>query len=258
MLRLRRRDGTGDVVVRQWSGGEPWQAGMVRREAAGLTALADSGLPMPRLLAADPDGTQTTRPTSLTTFVGGAVDLTPADLRDWVGQLARMLARIHAAAAPALQPCSVWAPDRSRPWLTDPGLATEAAALAERPPAADDLVLSHGDYQHFNVLWRDGTLANVVDWTGVGLASRGFDVGHCRLNLAVLFSAEAAMQFLDDYEAASGVRVDPAVDVQRLLCFDDEWPRFIPLQVVGRRPVDGPGMAGRVQETIIRTLRRIN
>lgn len=34
------------------------------------------------------------------------------------------------------------------------------------------------------------------------------------------------------------------------------WPRFIPLQVDGRAPVDGPGMAGRVRETIHRTLDR--
>lgn len=257
MLHLRRADGGADVVVRQWSGEREWEADRVRGEAAGLSALAGSGLPLPRFIAADPEGAATGRPTTLTSFVDGEVELTPDDLPDWVRQLARMLATIHATPLPHLEHCRLWFPDSERNWLTDRTVATEALDLAARSPAVDDLVLSHGDYQHFNVLWRDGRLTNVVDWTGVGLATRGFDVGHCRLNLAVLFSPDAAMQFLDDYEAAAGVRVDPAPDLQRLLCFDDNWPEFIPLQVAGRRPVDGPGMAARVQDTITRTLHRV-
>ena len=61
---------------------------------------------------------------------------------------------------------------------------------------------------------------------------------------------------LEDYEQIAGRRVDPAADLQRLLNFGPNWPEFIPLQVAGRAPVDGPGMATRVRETIMRTLRR--
>lgn len=258
MLHLRREDGGADVVVRRWSGDDAEQPELVRREAAGLRALAGSDLPLPALLAADPDGTESGRPSTVTTFLPGAVDLTPTDLRRWVRKLAAMLVRIHATPAPPLGPCELWASSDLH-WLdgeVDPGIGREARELAAHPPDPARAVLSHGDYQHFNVLWRDGEVSAVVDWPTVGLADRGLDVGHCRLNLAVLFSAEAAMWFLDDYEQLAGTTVDPGADLQRLLNFGPNWPEFIPLQVGGRAPVDGPGMAGRVRETIRRTLGR--
>lgn len=258
MLHLRRADGGADVVLRRWSGDDAEQPELVRREAAGLRALAGTGLPLPSLLAADPDGTDSGRPSTVTTFLPGAVDLTPTDLRGWVRQLAGMLVRIHETPAPPLGPCELWA-SSSLHWLDgegDPGIGPAAREIAARSPGPARAVLSHGDYQHFNVLWRDGRVSAVVDWPTVGLADRGLDVGHCRLNLAVLFSTDAAMWFLDDYEQLAGTPVDPGADLQRLLNFGPNWPEFIPLQVGGRAPVDGPGMAGRVRETIRRTLQR--
>jgi len=258
MLHLRRTDGGADVVVRRWSGDDAEQPALVRREAAGLRALAGSDLPLPALLAADPDGTGSGRPSTVTTFLPGAVDLAPSDLRGWVRHLAGTLVRIHGTSAPPLGPCELWA-SSDLGWLdgeADAGSGREARELAAHAPDPARAVLSHGDYQHFNVLWRGGEVSAVVDWPTVGLADRGLDVGHCRLNLAVLFSAEAAMWFLDDYEQIAGTTVDPGADLQRLLNFGPNWPEFIPLQVGGRAPVDGPGMAGRVRETIRRTLQR--
>ena len=258
MLHLRRTDGGADVVTRRWSGDDAEQPELVRREAAGLRALAGTDLPLPALLAADPDGTDSGRPSTVTTFLPGAVDLTPTDLRGWVRHLAGTLVRIHETPAPPLGPCELWA-SSDLGWLdgeADAGSGREARELAAHAPDPARAVLSHGDYQHFNVLWRGGEVSAVVDWPTVGLADRGLDVGHCRLNLAVLFSAEAAMWFLDDYEQIAGTAVDPGADLQRLLNFGPNWPEFIPLQVGGRVPVDGPGMAGRVRETIRRTLGR--
>ena len=256
MLHLRPTDGAPDVVVRRWSGDDPEQAELVRREAAGLRALAGADLPLPTLLAADPDGAESGRPSSVTTFLPGAVDLAPTDLRTWVRHLAGMLVRIHGTPAPPLGRCALWA-SSNLGWLgADAGWVREARRLAAGTPDPAHAVLSHGDFQHFNVLWRGGRISAVVDWPTVGLADRGLDVGHCRLNLAVLFTAEAAMWFLDDYEQLSGVTVDPGADLQRLLNFGPNWPEFVPLQVDGRTAVDGPGMAGRVRETIRRTLQR--
>lgn len=256
MLHLRRVDGGADIVVRRWSGDDPYETERVRTEAAGLTALAETDLPVPRLIAADPDGAASGRPTTVTTFLDGAVDLTPTDPRDWVRRQAEMLVDIHRTAVPDLGRCDVWSRDDGAPWLADADLADAAITLAGRPPDPRLQVFAHGDYQHFNLLWQRGRLSAVVDWPSVGLADRGVDVGHCRLNLAVLYSAELAMQFLDDYEELAGVVVDPATDVQQLLCFGKEWPEFIPHQVADRRPVDGAGMAARVRETVVRTLRR--
>ncbi|WP_152351357.1 phosphotransferase family protein [Brachybacterium subflavum] len=261
MLQLRRADGGGDLVVRRWRGVGAEEQDRVRREVEGLGALAVSGLPIPRLLAADPDGSSSSLPSTVTTFLPGRVELDPPDLREWVRRLAEMLVRIHAAAPPALEPCE-YLPYEQHPWLDalgDSGLAAAAHALASQPSDPSARVLTHGDYQHFNVLWEDREhprIRAVVDWPTAGLADRGFDVGHCRLNLAVLFSADAAAWFLEDYEKLAGVRVDPARDMEQLLGFSDQWQQFIPLQVAGRQVVDGPGMSRRVREAIGRTLDR--
>ena len=137
------------------------------------------------------------------------------------------------------------------PWTGWPtaGLR-DAAREAASGPLVDEEVLVHGDYQHFNVLWSDGRLSGVVDWPNGATGNRGSDVGHCRLNLAVLFDAETAADYLTMYERAAGVRVDRRADLRALLCFDLEWQRFIPRQVAGRAPLDLAGMPGRVAAAV--------
>ena len=126
----------------------------------------------------------------------------------------------------------------------------DAAREAASGPLVEEEALVHGDYQHFNVLWHEGRLSGVVDWPNAATGNRGSDVGHCRLNLAVLFDAATAGDYLVRYERAAGVPVDRRADLRALLCFDLEWQRFIPLQVAGRAPLDVPGMPGRVAATI--------
>src|SRR5438046_2940923 len=74
-----------------------------------------------------------------------------------------------------------------------------AAALvgAARAPACACFV--HRDYQHFNLLWSDERLTGVLDWVEAGTGPRELDVGHCRLNLTILFSADVAERFLAIY-----------------------------------------------------------
>ncbi len=134
-------------------------------------------------------------------------------------------------------------------WLADSGLR-EVAREAASGPLGDEEVLVHGDYQHFNVLWCDGRLTGVVNWPNAATGNRGSDVGHCMLNLAVLFDAGVAGEYLAMYERAAGVRVDRRADLRALLCFDHEWQRFIPRQVAGRAPLDVAGMPGRVAAAI--------
>ena len=127
--------------------------------------------------------------------------------------------------------------------------------LAAEPPATEPVFI-HGDYQHFNVLWSRGRLSALVDWNSARVASPDVDVGHCRLNLAVLFSPQVAENFRRAYEAEAGRRVELWWAVNQLLGYGDSWPSFIPVQVAGRAPVDVRGMTGRIEELLAIDLAR--
>ncbi|WP_353952017.1 aminoglycoside phosphotransferase family protein [Knoellia sp. S7-12] len=253
--------GVEDVVLRRWPG-ENWAQGLVAREASALAAVRGR-VPAPHLIAMDEDGTETGVRCSLTSALTGQPDLAPADMHSWLSQLATTQAAIHAVPDHPPTRWDGWYDDgavtslpdrhgaRHRPldWLADHGLR-EAARDAASGPLVDERVLVHGDYQHFNVLWCDGQLSGVVDWPNAGTGNRGSDVGHCRLNLAVLFGTRTAADYLASYERVAGVRVDRRADLRALLCFDREWLRFIPRQVAGRASLDLAGMTGRVAAVI--------
>ena len=115
----------------------------------------------------------------------------------------------------------------------------------------------HGDFQHFNFLWTRGRLTGVVDWGAASTEPPSADVGHCRLNLAVLFGADRAERFRLAYQAEAGRSVDPWWDLHALAAYGDAWRRFIPVQVNGRVPVDTGGMTARVEEVLAAALRRL-
>ena len=229
--------GLKDVVLRRWPG-EDWAEGLVAREASALAAVRGRGVPAPQLLAMDEDGGETGVRCTLTSALTGQPDLSPADMQSWLGQLATTQAAIHAVPDHPQTRWDGWY-DEGAPldWLVDRGLR-DAAREAASGPLVEEKVLVHGDYQHFNVLWCDGRLSGVVDWPNAATGNRGSDVGHCRLNLAVLFDTRTAGDYLVMYERAAGVRVDRRADLRALLCFDLGWQRFIPRQVGGRAPLD--------------------
>ncbi|WP_157631854.1 phosphotransferase family protein [Catelliglobosispora koreensis] len=241
--------GLKDVVLRRWRG-EDWTHGLVTREAAGLAAIRGHGVPAPELIAMDEDGSETGVRCILTSALAGQPDLAPADMRSWLSQLAITQVAIHAVPSHPQAHFNGWYDDRAPlDWLADPGLRNAAREAASAPPVTES-VLVHGDYQHFNVLWRDGRLSGVVDWPNAATGNRGSDVGHCRLNLAVLFNADTAAEYLALYEQFARTRIDRHADLRALLRFDLEWQRFIPRQVAGRAPLDLPGMPGRVAAAV--------
>ncbi|MFC0673743.1 phosphotransferase family protein [Brachybacterium hainanense] len=249
------------VVLRRWPSGDAWQQDASRREALALSRLAGTGVPAPALLASDPQGRATGRPSTLMSLLPGDVVLDPADRGAWVRAMADQLARIHAL------PCGPDVPSSSahdhlgdpwrRAWLAGfpAGARALELALAVRDPAAP--VLCHGDYQHFNLLWQDGAICGVVDWTMAGSGDPGRDLGHCMLNLAVLHEAADALALRARYEELADRSVDIGWLLWELIGFSPDWEEFIPVQVHGRAPLDVPGMRGRVEEVITALVRGI-
>jgi aminoglycoside phosphotransferase (APT) family kinase protein len=260
-LSLRLPGGTSTQVVLKRFTDPDWgdAQGIVRNEAAALAAVEASVVPAPRLLGASPEGADTEGvPSLLMTRAPGRVWLTSHDLDAWIRQLATLLPSLHAGAADAwtrqprdLDALTVPASAR-RPEVWT---AAKSVIATARPPG--DAVFVHGDYQHFNVLWSRGRLSALVDWGSSRIAPPDLDVGHCRLNLAVLYSAEVAERFRHVYESEAVRRVEPWWDLHQLLAYSDSWQDFIPVQVAGRAPVDVRGMTGRVEELMAMALARL-
>jgi aminoglycoside/choline kinase family phosphotransferase len=170
-----------------------------------------------------------------------------------------MLARIHALALD-VKPFESWLdcsqlsppPDASRPTVW-----RDAIALLAEGRASTRTCFLHRDYQHFNMLWSNERMTGVVDWSEACVGPPEVDVGHCRLNLSLLFSAEMADRFRGMYEAESGHRVDAWWDVHALLSYGPDFKQFLPIQIDGRAPLDIDGMTGRIEEVLARSLRQL-
>src|SRR5262249_4531970 len=154
----------------------------VEREAGILRQAAAAGLPAPRPLAVSAAGTEAGgHPALLMTRVPGQADLAPADPGRWLGQMADMAARIHEAAI-TVPPCGRQDGD----WrfavpasASRPGLWRALERVVREPAPPWQPRFTHGDFQHFNLLWSRGRLTGVVDWGSAESGPSDMDVGHC-------------------------------------------------------------------------------
>ena len=260
-LTVARNGRRSRYVLRSWpadSEHKDWIQRAVASEAAILTAIERSDVPAPHLVAVTDDAA-IGGPALLMTRLPGRVFLMPRDREYWLRQMARMLARIHHLDAIG-PPFESWL-DAGR--LTPPADASrgdiwrEAFALVAEPRDATRTCFIHRDFQHFNLLWSRERLTGVVDWGGAGMGPPDIDVGHCRLNLALLFSAQDAERFRELYEVEAGRRVDPYWDVHALLSYGPDWKHFLPLQIDGRAPLEVDAMTRRMEEVLTLALGRV-
>lgn len=188
------------IVVRQFPAGDSGAA----REAQALQMLDGLGGLAPTLLGSDLTGRWSECPTTLISWLDGQADITPSDPDPWAAQLGRALARVHAAPRDRLSDLpSVF--DRSggsREVVAGPAARAIRSSWPQITASPD--VLTHSDYWSGNVVWRNGVLTGVVDWSGAALGPRGFDVGWCRLDLYLLFGERIADVFLAAYENVLG------------------------------------------------------
>jgi aminoglycoside phosphotransferase (APT) family kinase protein len=188
------------VVIRQFPAGDP--AGAYEKHV--LDVLDGLGGLAPRVLGSDLAGRWSECPTTIITWLDGEADITPSDPEAWATQLGRALAHVHAAPSDLLSalPSVFEQTNRSREALEGP--AAEGIRSSWPRITASPDVLTHSDYWSGNVVWRDGVLTGIVDWSGTSRGPRGFDVGWCRLDLYLLFDEQVADVFLTAYEDTVG------------------------------------------------------
>ncbi len=256
-LRVDQRGRRRSVVLRRFENVDG--AERVTQEAVALERLSGAGLPTPELLGADDGRHSGGRPALLMSRVPGRIELAHSDSDRWLRQMAATAAVIHdlPIAASAFE---AWF-DPDQPSVprsaTRPKLWRSAFdVLSEQPPTVPSVFI-HRDFQHFNMLWSRGRLSGVVDWIDSSSGPSEIDVGHCRLNLAVLYGSDTAEGFRRAYEAETGRAVEPWWDLHAAASYGDAWLEFIPIQVDKRVPVHLAGMTSRVEQLIAATMHRL-
>jgi aminoglycoside phosphotransferase (APT) family kinase protein len=227
-------------------------------EVAALELAAAHGLPVPRVLAADLDGTVAEgRLAVLTTTVRGSSSVTgppaPARFRA-LGALAAAIAAVPAPppspvlprrerSIPGVDFAALRRAEPARPLL----LAAEETVADARPPERPP-VFVHGDLWQGNTLWEGDTLTGVVDWDCAGSGAAGIDLGSLRCDAWMAAGPQAAAAVLAGYEEAAGRPADDVAywDVAAALCTPPTIGWFTDaIRDQGRTDLDQPTLLAR-------------
>jgi aminoglycoside phosphotransferase (APT) family kinase protein len=189
--RLRLAD--GESLVLRWSDPEIWGAtgkDHVRREAMACELLATSTVPVPRLIAIDPDGATAGGPASLMGWQPGRTRhdrLSPAA----VTALAELTVAVHSTPVPAEQrppefsyrgPAAPEVPS----WSRRPELWRRAIEFRRAGTPATPYGWLHRDFHLGNLLWQGDTITGLIDWTDACWGPPDLDVAHLCSDLAML------------------------------------------------------------------------
>ena len=200
---LRTQRPSRDMVLRRFPPGDNAAA----FEARVLEALKGLDGWAPQLVDVDPGGRRFGEPAILITRLPGRADITPACPDIAAAQLGRALARIHDVPLSGLTGLRDGMAATATSSAFDAGPAAPILAAHGHRLADQPQVLTHYDFWSGNVLWQEGALTGIVDWSGASRAPRGFDVSWCRLDLVLLHGPGTAEVFLTAYQEAAGEEV---------------------------------------------------
>jgi aminoglycoside phosphotransferase (APT) family kinase protein len=239
-------------VRRDWLAREP---DLAAREASVLRRVDGMSLPTPRLLAVDSEAGHCDVPAVLSERLPGQIRVEALLPDEYFSAMAVLLPPIHAVETdPAFE--------RSRPYFTyadlaslqpaswshDPASWTRVIEEAQRAEPATARTFIHRDFHPGNLLWQRGRVSGVVDWVNASYGPPGIDLGHCRVNCAILFGVEGADRFLSAYlEQPEAVEYEPHWDCRTLVEALGEFA-FEPTQWhdVGRTELDHAAIAARL------------
>lgn len=204
LYEVKTEDST--MVLRQVDN-EEWlleEPDLVKHEAVSLRKASDSGLPAPALIVSDETGELSGLPSILMTKVEGKVELLPDDFNKWTDGLAKILVQIHQVKANDFKwkyaPYTKRADVKFPEWTKKPDVWQSAFERFHGTEPEFRETFIHRDFHPANVLWTNKEVSGIVDWPNACRGPAGIDVGHCRVNLALLHSVEVADLFLQAYQ----------------------------------------------------------
>lgn len=236
-----------------------------------LRLLAQLGVAAPRPVWADFEGAFFGTQALVMTRLPGRTVLLPRDRDAWLRELGASLARLHRTRLDGVDVSFLRGPEdslrerfasaqREEAGADGLGARLQAALRAWQPRLRRmQPVLCHTDFWPGNTLWLRGRVTAIVDWDEARLCYPGFDVGYCRMDLALQHGQGVADIFLRAYEATAGMRV-PQLHVWDLLGASPALPdveRWLPgYHELGRRDMTPAIMRERLAAFIEDALSR--
>lgn len=194
--------GTTSVVLR--SHGASYSGHSVELEYQLLKMLYKNGLPVPEPMLFDISGSLLADPFLLMQFIDGTDVISSARAGHCIELMADLLLQIHALPITELP--------------TLPARTNPLPELFDYQPEGDEWQdifghlqslteteykelpkLLHGDYWPGNLLWRNGSIASVIDWEDAAIGDPLSDVACCRLELRYKFGQEGVQRFTETY-----------------------------------------------------------
>lgn len=244
----------------KWLAEEP---DLAHHEAAALEEAQKTGLQVPKLVAYSTSDVGFGAPVVLMSYLEGNVELCPANVQQWLNDLAEQLVLLHQHTVDAFPwrfQSWVEKADLVPPkWTTMPYIWERAIELVLSSEPVEQPVFIHRDYHPANVLWHGGRVSGIVDWINACQGSAGVDVAHCRTDLALIFGFTAADQFLDAYTASSiKFNYDPYWDLDSILDMSLPQPTFYkPWQDFGLSVIPPEVLRQRTDAYLESVMRRI-
>ena len=225
------------VVLRQYDNKE-WlreEPDLVQHEAASLQKASAGNLSSPTLLGFDKTGDASGFSSILMSKVEGEVVIEPDDIHTWADELAKTLVGIHQVEASGFPwkyaPYTKLKDVKFPKWTKIPAVwKVTFDRLHGGVPEFHETFI-HRDFHPTNVLWKNNKVSGIVDWPNACSGPAGIDVGHCRVNLALLHSVEVADLFLKAYEEQAEIS----------FTYDSYWDIVSAFDFLDGAPVVYPG-----------------
>lgn len=197
---------TQQFVIRQFDN-KDWlleEPDLAIHEARSLQVASQAAVNTPEIIAFDKNGEACGIPAVVMSLLDGEVDLQPANRSKWLDGLAASLVKIHAVE-PVAFPFEYFTYNNIETleiptWSSIPEKWKRAIEIIKSPQPKYRECFIHRDYHPANVLWKNDLVSGVVDWVNACRGPAGIDVGHCRVNLAMLYGVETADEFLSAYQ----------------------------------------------------------
>jgi aminoglycoside phosphotransferase (APT) family kinase protein len=174
-----------------------------------LQQISSLGLAAPTPFHLDLSGQILAAPYLVIDYSEGEMDFAPANLDEYIRQLAAQLAQIHHINSAAidlsfLPQAGHGCAELGRPFtnLNSPfdENRIRAALATHSLLSGNAAALLHGDFWPGNSLWRNGRLAAIIDWEDAQLGDPLIDLAQSRSEIVWIFGVAAMEMFSRHYQ----------------------------------------------------------